>query len=160
MKGFTLYAELWDKDESKVIMALDKREFESIDEAQAYALQEFSAKDWLTPTKPYLYIASGEDDWALTIIDELGALMDYYNPPGKGWTWYSICSGHSPRADGSYHRPDTECPRCMAGHWVNDEEQAADSKLHDEDYPAWYKKHNAPDSESRTFLKKIFPNLR
>lgn len=92
--------------------------------------------------------------------EQIKGLMDYHKSPGDGWTWYSICSGHSPRADGSYHQTDIECQRCMAGHWVNDEEQARDHELYEKDYDAWYKKHNAPDSESKTFLKRIFPNLK
>ena len=93
-------------------------------------------------------------------MPDIEDLMDYHKSPGEGWTWYSICSGHSLREDGSHHWPDTECPRCMAGHWSNDEERAADHKLYEEDYDAWYRKHNAPDSDARRILKKFFPNLK
>lgn len=86
--------------------------------------------------------------------------MDYHNSPGEGWTWYSICSGHSPRENGDYLWHDPECGRCMAGHWVNDEEHARDHELYVNDYPAWFAKHNAPDSDAKTFLKKVFPNLK
>lgn len=48
----------------------------------------------------------------------------------------------------------------MAGFWVNDEEKEADSKLYREDHDAWYKKHNAPDSEIRQFLESVFLNLK
>ena len=94
------------------------------------------------------------------IMPDIEDLMDYHKCPGPGWTWFSVCSGHSLRADGTYHETDTECNRCMAGRWVNDKEHEEDVKLHDEDYDAWYKKHNAPDSDARRFLKAVFPNLK
>lgn len=81
--------------------------------------------------------------------------MDFHQPPGDGWTWYSVCSRHG----NTNESIDVNCSACMSGRWLNDEEQALDHKLHDEDYAAWYKKHNAPDSDSHVFLKKIFPNL-
>lgn len=79
-------------------------------------------------------------------------LMDYHKSPGDGWTWHSVCSMHFNTQD--------SCNICMSGHWVNDEEQTRDQELYEQDYDAWYKKHNAPDSESKTFLKRIFPNLK
>ena len=59
-------------------------------------------------------------------------LDNYHNSPGKGWTWYSFCSAPF----------DINCERCMAGHWVNDEERAKDSELYKKDYPAWFLKMN------------------
>jgi hypothetical protein len=84
----------------------------------------------------------------------LEELMDFHNPPGEGWSWYSICSRHGVKTSES----QTDCSACMKGHWVNDEEHAADVKLHHEDYDAWYAKHNAPNSETLQFLKAVFPN--
>lgn len=87
-------------------------------------------------------------------------LRDYNKCPGEGWTWISICSGHAPRADGAHYWPDPECSRCMVGHWNNDKEREEDHKLHDTDYEAWFRKHNAPDSESRKFLEEVLPRLK
>lgn len=84
--------------------------------------------------------------------EQIKDLMDYHKSPGDGWTWYSICSAHQIAQE--------SCNTCMAGHWVNDEERARDHELYEKDYDAWHKKHNAPDSESKTFLKRIFPNLK
>lgn len=73
--------------------------------------------------------------------EQIEDLMDYHKSPGDGWTWYSICSGHSPRADGSYHCPDTECSRCMTGSWANNKESAIDHELYVKDFAAWSEKH-------------------
>ena len=85
-------------------------------------------------------------------MPEIEDFMDYSKSPGDGYTWMSVCSAH--------FETNPDCNMCMAGHWSNDEERAADHKLYEEDYDAWYKKHNAPDSDARRILKKFFPNLK
>jgi hypothetical protein len=79
---------------------------------------------------------------------------NYNESPGEGFTWMSICSAHEPEYT------DISCPQCMCGMWTNDKEMEEDNKLHKEDYSAWHKKHNAPNSETRQFLESAFPKLR
>jgi hypothetical protein len=55
--------------------------------------------------------------------------------PTSGWgpfryEWYSICSGH--------YRFDVECPRCLAGRWINCWMQVVEHQIHDRAYPVWF----------------------
>ena len=52
--------------------------------------------------------------------------------------WFSICSKHQ--------TPNPECSACQKGEWVNEEEHRLDKELFENDYIAWYKKHNGPTS--------------
>lgn len=77
----------------------------------------------------------------------------------KGWgplraEWYSICSAHQ-RAS-----PDSPCPRCQAGEWTNCWGQNIDHVIYKAAYPLWHWWHNRPNSHSKRFLRRWFPNLR
>jgi hypothetical protein len=69
--------------------------------------------------------------------------------PSKGWgpfryEWYSICSGHSRNKNGNYYGHDIDCPRCMAGRWINCWLREIGSYFHDNYYPLWFWWANRP----------------
>ena len=67
-------------------------------------------------------------------------------------TWYSICSRHQ--------ISDTNCHRCMAGHYVNDIKHWLGGYFERHHYKFWFWWVNHPNSQSRKDIEKLFPNLR
>ena len=79
--------------------------------------------------------------------------MNHDEPPGslEEWWWCSICSMHDK------YREDCNC--CTTGRWINKEEDVEDHELYVNDYYAWYKKNNDPESDDVRFFTTVFPNL-
>ena len=47
-------------------------------------------------------------------------------------TWFSICSQHHPTL-----APKDDCPRCQAGHWVNDFRHSISSIIYENAPELW-----------------------
>lgn len=75
----------------------------------------------------------------------------------RGWgpwrqDWYSICSAHM--------KPQTDCPNCQAGQWINTWNHALGGIVYRLHKPTWLWWANRPNSKTKRFLRKHFPNLR
>jgi hypothetical protein len=66
--------------------------------------------------------------------------------------WYSLCSRHR-----AY---DPDCETCKAGEWQFIPKMWLDSLVFYTIKPLWSWWHNRPNSRSKRFLRKHFPNLR
>ncbi len=91
-------------------------------------------------------------------------MEDKRPPMPKNFTWYSVCSGcHGPKIDNHYN---PECPRCNAGHWINDEFKELEDWLDKHDHQLWLKwanretKLGEPGHFARHFLESVFPKLK
>jgi hypothetical protein len=89
-------------------------------------------------------------------VDEVEKKLDGWDkrpPMPRNFQWISICSAHR-----DY---DPGCPRCSAGHWVNDDYKKLEHWLYEQNYKLWHKWANQDDTSSGAgFLEKIFPKLR
>jgi hypothetical protein len=64
--------------------------------------------------------------------------------------WISPCSIH--------REPVVGCSICTEGKWVSAEELEADSRLYQDDFRAWYAKHNdgaEPDESAWSIWKQL-----